>query len=203
VILTNEARRCGGAGPLNACPLRGQNNPEIPQSSHVAQAAQFDHTAVESHVRLIHSLAGGCEGFLLLTPIFEGQSPRPQRFAVGAITAMVGAIMAFDGAPGVNLYAQYGTMRRDLAPGKKGGECDVEAVFAAVADIDNDKHRHRTIAIEPSYVVESSPGNFQNYIFPKPMPVRGPSRCYRLFATPLEVTPGQKIARMFGASPET
>jgi hypothetical protein len=68
------------------------------------------------------------------------------------------------------LYAQYGTMHRDLSPGKKGGERDVEAVFAAVADIDNDKCFQRGIPIEPSYVVESSPGNFQRiYIFPKPL----------------------------------
>jgi RepB DNA-primase from phage plasmid len=84
---------------------------------------------------------------------------------------MVNAIMAFDGVPGVNLYAQYGTMHRDLSPGKKGGERDVEAVFAAVADIDNDKGSQRGIPIEPSYVVESSPGNFQHvYIFPSPLP---------------------------------
>jgi Primase C terminal 2 (PriCT-2)/RepB DNA-primase from phage plasmid len=80
--------------------------------------------------------------------------------------------MAFDGVAGVNLYAQYGTMSRDLAAGKKGGERDVDRVFAAVADIDNDKLTQREIPVEPSYVIESSPGNFQRvYIFPNPLPV--------------------------------
>jgi hypothetical protein len=92
------------------------------------------------------------------------------RIAAAASRAreMTDAIMAFDGVWGVNLYASYATMRANLDPGKKGGERDVEYVFAAVADIDNDpgKAAQREIGIEPSYVIESSPGNFQRiYLF--------------------------------------
>jgi Primase C terminal 2 (PriCT-2)/RepB DNA-primase from phage plasmid len=133
---------------------------------------KFHRITVENHVRLLHECAAGCEGVLVLTPIRVESTPRTQRFAIGDVAGMVAAVMAYDGVPGVNLYAQYGTMRRDLPLGKKGGEADVEAVFAAVADIDADKLTQREIPIEPSYVVESSPGNFQRvYIFPHPLPV--------------------------------
>jgi RepB DNA-primase from phage plasmid len=133
---------------------------------------KFNRVEIESHVRLLHDLAAGCDGFLVLTPIWEGSPPRPQRFTIGDPGAMVEAAMAFDGVPGGNLYAGYGTMRGDLSPGKKGGEADARHVFAAVADIDNDKEgAQREIPVEPSYIVESSPGNFQRvYIFPKPLP---------------------------------
>jgi hypothetical protein len=162
-------------GPRNSS-SRGADGPEFNQKTHSLQSPRqephFRRDAIESHVRLLHERGARCGGFLVLTPIWEGHPPRPQRFMVGAVSEMAAAIMAFDGVRGVNLYAQYGTMRRELCPGKKGGECDVELVFAAVADIDNDKVAQCEIQIEPSYIVESSPGNFQRvYIFPNPLPV--------------------------------
>jgi hypothetical protein len=109
---------------------------------------------------------------LVLVPLWENRMPSPQKFAVGRVREMIDAIMAFDGVWGVNLYASYATMRASLEPGKKGGERDVEYVFGAVVDIDNDKNAScREISIEPSYVVESSPGNFQRmYFFDMPLP---------------------------------
>jgi Primase C terminal 2 (PriCT-2)/RepB DNA-primase from phage plasmid len=134
----------------------------------------FDRTAVENHVALLHQLAGNCgTGVLVLVPIWENRNVCAQKFAVGQTKQMIDAIMAFDGTWGVNLYSSYATMRANLAPGKKGAERDVEYVFAAVADIDTDpgKAEQREIGVEPSYVVESSPGNFQRvYIFEKPLP---------------------------------
>jgi hypothetical protein len=158
-----------GSDPRKASCLAADDFQRARTNRHL-QGPRYDRGAIEGHARLLHSCGAACRGFILLTPIWEGEPPRPQRFKIGNIAAMVNAVMAFDGVPGVNLYAQYGTMHRDLSPGKKGGERDVEAVFAAVADIDNDKTSQLGIPIEPSYVVESSPGNFQHiYIFPKPL----------------------------------
>ena len=145
---------------------------EFSPKARTRQAQTFDREQVESHVRLLHGLAAGCNGFVVLTPIWEGDPPRPQRFLVGDIAGMVAAIMTFDGVAGVNLYAQYGTMCRVLQHGKKGGERDIDRVLAAVADYDNDKGGQREIPVEASYIVESSWGNFQHiYVFPHPLPV--------------------------------
>lgn len=131
-----------------------------------------DRGAIEYHAGLLHRLAAGCSGHLVLTPIVEGFPPRPQRFMIGRVDRMVAAIMAYDGVPGVNLYAGYHTMRHNLEPGKRGGERDVEWVLAGVVDVDNDagKGGQAEIPLAASYVVSSSPGNFQCvYIFPKPL----------------------------------
>ena len=122
---------------------------------------------------MLHELASGYDGHLTLVPIWEGHAPRPQRFAVGDVDAMVTAIMGYDGVPGVNLYAPYSLMSQGLKPNQRGGEKDVLYLLAAVADLDRDKHEQAKIPLEPSYVVESSPGNRQDvYIFPQPLPAK-------------------------------
>jgi hypothetical protein len=172
MAFTNEAGAplAGDAARRVVCPEGNNHRNNANRSSR--QPHSFDLGAIEGHVKLLDGLGLGCRGVLVLTPIWEGSPPRPRRFQIGAVDAMAHAIMAFEGVPGVNLYAQYGTMGRDLAPGRKGGEADVEAVFAAVVDYDNDKGGQREIPIEPSYVVESSPGNFQQvFVFPRPLTV--------------------------------
>src|ERR1700730_7200139 len=90
------------------------NNPNRPP----LQSPRYDRHAVRRHVQLLHDLGQECSGVLLVTPIWEGASPRPQRFRIGDASAMADAVMAFEDVSGVNLYAQYGTMRRDLPPGR-------------------------------------------------------------------------------------
>ena len=133
-------------------------------------APAFDRAAVETHVALLHALASGCSGSLMLLVTQERGPARTQRFAVGDTGTMVEAIMAFDGTPGVNLYSPFATMRPDMAPGKKGGERDVLFSLAAVADVDTDKGAQPVIPLEPNYVISSSPGNFQKvYAYPAPL----------------------------------
>ena len=139
----------------------------------------FNRAEIERHVHLLHELAAATlasdrnsAGVLILLPIREGDTPRPQRFAIGDERRMVEAIMAFDRMLGVNIYAPYCTMFSDLHFGAKGGEKNVLWVFAAVADIDRDpgKPVQAEIPIRASYVIESSPGNYQCvYIFRQPI----------------------------------
>jgi predicted P-loop ATPase len=138
----------------------------------------FDRSAIEGHVQLLHELAAATNadddapGVLILLPICEGASPRPQRFAIGNVSGMVEAVMAFDGVHGTNIYAPYATMFSDLRYGGKGSEKNVKHVFAAVADIDRDpgKPVQAEIPVAPSYAVETSPGNYQYiYVFPRPL----------------------------------
>ena len=170
--MVNPASTASASG-LGDASSRGADGHEFYHKPNSLQSPRFDCAAIESHISLLHALAAGCSGVLILAPIWEGRPPRCQRFAIGAISAMVDAIMSFNGVPSVNLYAPWCVMRGDLAPGKKGAECDVQHVLAAVADVDNDKCIHREIQVEPSYVVETSPGNFQSiYVFARPLSVR-------------------------------
>jgi hypothetical protein len=138
---------------------------------HGAQAApSFDRRAVESHVSLIHDLAEGQDGVLILAAFEEGGQPNVQRFRIGDVANMVETIMGFEGHPRVNLYIPWAVMRRDLEPGRKGTEADVVAILAAVPDLDGDKGVKTELPVEAPYIVESSPGNFQPvYIFERPL----------------------------------
>ncbi len=136
----------------------------------------FDPVTIRAHVSLLHELAAGIDGVLVLVAIEEGAPARPQHFRVGDVETMVGAIMGFENHPKVNLYAPFAVMRRDLALSKKGGEGDVVVVLAAVGDLDNDKNDRLEVGdlpLAPAYVMESSAGNFQPvYPFEKPLAVQ-------------------------------
>lgn len=132
----------------------------------------FDRAAIEDHVRLLHGRAGGCDGVLTLTAIYDGKAAHTERFAIGAVDRMVEAIAGFQKHPAVNLYAPWVVWRPGLPVGKKGAEADIVAVLAAVADLDGDKGVSCEPPAEASYIVETSPGNSQAfYIFPRPLTV--------------------------------
>ena len=130
----------------------------------------FDRDAIEAHVSLLHGMAAGVDGVLILAAFEERGAAQVQRFRIGDVDGMVKKIMGFENHPSVNLYAPWSVMRRDLEPGKKGAEADVVAVLAAVPDLDNDKYTIDELPVKAPYVVESSPGNFQPvYVFERPL----------------------------------
>ena len=134
-------------------------------------APSFNRSEVEVHVSLLHDLAEGVDGILILAAFEEGGPPSVQRFRIGDVTGMVEAIMGFDGHPRANLYTPWAVMRPDLEAGRKGAEADVVAVLAAIPDLDGDKGVKTELPIEAPYIVESSPGNFQPvYVFERPLP---------------------------------
>jgi AAA domain/Primase C terminal 2 (PriCT-2)/RepB DNA-primase from phage plasmid len=130
----------------------------------------FDRTAVEGHISLLHDLAEGLDGVLILAAFEAGGRAQVQRFRIGDVDGMVGTIMGFESHPNLNLYSPWSVFRRDLEPTKKGSEADVVAVLAAVGDLDNDKYSLGELPLEAPYIVETSPGNFQPiYIFERPL----------------------------------
>jgi hypothetical protein len=129
----------------------------------------FDKSAIEAHVSLLHDLAEGVDGVLILSAFESGGRAQIQRFRIGDIDGMVATIMGFEDRPNLNLYSPWSVFRRDLDPGKKGSEADVVAVLAAVGDLDGDKGIRAEMPVEAPYIIETSPGNFQPiYIFDKP-----------------------------------
>jgi hypothetical protein len=57
----------------------------------------FDRSLVESHVSLLHDLATGIDGILILAAFEENGPASVQRFKIGDVDGMIETIMAFEG----------------------------------------------------------------------------------------------------------
>lgn len=137
----------------------------------------FDEMAVRSHVETLHGLAAGIAGKFVVSAFFANPNGEDRaggvvsHHAVGDVDGMVEAVMAHASTPNANAYICPNLMRSSLERGKKGGEADVVAVLALVADLDDDTGRSGTMPVDANYVVESSPGNYQCFLFlDRPLP---------------------------------
>ncbi|WP_158556128.1 DUF3987 domain-containing protein [Ensifer sp. M14] len=130
----------------------------------------FDEPAIREHVEMLHRLAHGMNGKFVVSTFFANPTGEDKaggiisHHPVSDVEGMVDAIMAHASTPNANCYVCPNLMRTSLERGKKGAEADVLAVLALVADLDDDTGRSGTMPIEPSYVVESSPGNYQCFL---------------------------------------
>jgi Family of unknown function (DUF5906)/RepB DNA-primase from phage plasmid len=143
-------------------------------------SAKFEPAAIHAHFSHLHSAAerANIEDGKLVLAVY-GEDPETnerfasvQHFVIGDIEGMTSAAMTFDGVPHRNVYSPPAVMRPDLEQTRKGGERDVAAVFALVIDGDADKGRDApTSPIPADYIVESSTGNFQEFLFlDRPLP---------------------------------
>lgn len=135
---------------------------------------------------MLHQLANGLSGKFVVSTFFANPTGEDRaggvisHHAVGDVDGTVDAVMAHADTPHANVYICPNLMRTTLERGKKGGESDVVAVLALVADLDDDTGRSGAMPIEPDYVVESSPGNYQ---------------CFILLDAPLSVADAKPLAR--------
>lgn len=133
-------------------------------------ASSFDEEAVRSHAEMINRLAAGLQGKFVVSAFFANPNGEDHgggivsHHKVGDIDDMVDAVMAHAATPNANVYICPNLMRPTLERGRKGGEADVIAVLALVADMDDDTGRSGSMPVEPNYVIESSPGNRQCFI---------------------------------------
>lgn len=128
---------------------------------------------------MLHQSAQGHTGKFVVATFFANPNGEDKaggvisHHPVGDVDGTVDAIMAHAGTPNANVYLCPNLMRSSLERGKKGSESDVVAVLALVADMDEDTGRSGSMPVEPNYVVESSPGNYQCFILlDAPMQVR-------------------------------
>jgi hypothetical protein len=130
----------------------------------------FDIEAIRDHVQRLHVLAIGCSGTFVVS-VFNGDDAGTiTHHQVGDIGAMVEAINAHAATPGANVYCGLHLMRADLPRGKRGGKVDIRAVLGLVCDMDADTGKVGIMPVEPSYIVQTSPGNSQPVIlFDDPM----------------------------------
>lgn len=130
---------------------------------------------IREHVELIHRLANGIDG-LLVVSVFNASLPKDKGVIThhrpGDIEGMVAAIEAHGSTPHMNIYCGLQVMKRSLGRGQRGTEADVVAVLGLVADMDSDRGFDlQDYPIEPNLVLETSPGNFQPFwLFDRPLP---------------------------------
>lgn len=136
----------------------------------------FDEAAIRAHCEMLHGLASGINGLLVVSTFFAnpaGGKDLPgtvTHHAVGDIDGMVEAIMASDGTANANVYTGLQVMANSLARGKRGKARDIVAVLGLVADRDDDKAMAGEIPVAPNLILETSPGNFQPFIlFDRPL----------------------------------
>lgn len=132
-------------------------------------ASSFDPVAIRTHIEMLHGLAvaSGADGHLALAGYGENPSTgvklreRNEHFRIGDIDGMTSAVLAYQHMPHLNAYAPWSVLRKDIGRGKRGGERDVLAVLAIVADLDADTGKSGTLPLAAPYEIESSPGNLQ------------------------------------------
>jgi hypothetical protein len=126
--------------------------------------ALFDGVTIRNHVELLHQSAKGCDGKFVVSAFNGDSAGTITHHRIGEIEGMVGTICAQSTTHGANVYSGLHLMRSDLPRGKRGGKADIVSVLGLVADMDADTGRVGTMPVEPSYVVETSPGNTQPVI---------------------------------------
>lgn len=130
----------------------------------------FDEPAIREHAMMLHQTAQGHVGKFVVATFFSNPNGEDKaggvisHHPVGDVDGMVDAVMAHAGTPNANVYICPNLMRPTLERNKKGTEADVVAVLALVADLDSDTGLSGHMPVEPNYVVESSPDNYQCFI---------------------------------------
>jgi RecA-family ATPase len=150
-------------------------------STIVAYATKFDHGAIRTHFQALHDAAkrANIPGGKLVLAVYGEDPDSKERFAnvrhfdVGDSDGMAAAAMEFDGQPHRNIYAPLVVLRADTKPGSRK-EKDIAAVLGFVIDGDADHgHNAPTSPVPPDYVLESSAGNLQSFLW-LDRPLTGP-----------------------------
>lgn len=133
-------------------------------------------SAIRQHVELLHNAAKGVDGVLVVSTFFASPNREDDRpgtvthHTVGDVDGMIDAIEAHAETPEANVYVGLQVMRKGLGRGKRGTESDIVAVLGLVADMDADTGKIGQMPFDPSFVLQTSPGNKQPFwIFDKPL----------------------------------
>lgn len=154
------------------------------RNADAAQTPPFDEAVVRGHVEMIHRLAAGIDGELVLATYGEDPTrmdiktgkpgvmvhKRVDRLRIGDVEETVKGVLGWKGVEHANPYMPLHVVRRGLERGKRGKETDIVAVLGLAADLDADTGKTGTMPIEPSLIIETSPGNYQAIVlFDKPI----------------------------------
>jgi hypothetical protein len=141
--------------------------------------AKFDRDAISAHFCNLHHAAARADipgGKMVLAVYGEDPDTKEnfasvRHFEIGDHDGMTAAAMEFDGVPHRNVYAPVVVLKPDTAPGTRKEE-DIAVVLGFVIDADADKGKDApTPPLPPDYVIESSTGNLQHFLWlDRPLP---------------------------------
>lgn len=129
---------------------------------------------IRAHVTAIHGRAAPLAGKGILIVAAYGEDPVSgkkirsaiRHVKIGDVEGNVRAIAELAKSRFANVYMPLNVMRPDLALVERGKVEDIVAVLGLVADLDRaDGKMSAEFPVEPSFVIESSPGNFQPGVF--------------------------------------
>lgn len=134
---------------------------------------RFDRSAIRTHFYQLHEAAKRADvpGGKLALAVY-GEDPQTgdkfksvEHFTVGDVDGMTDAAMTFESRAHHNVYAPLAVLKPETKSGMRR-EIDIAAVLGFVVDGDADKgHEAPTPPVPADYVVESSPGNLQHFLF--------------------------------------
>ncbi|KQS80426.1 hypothetical protein ASG25_02105 [Rhizobium sp. Leaf384] len=130
----------------------------------------FNEAAVRGHVEMLHQLAAGLAGLLVVSTFYanpNGDEDVPgvvSHHRIGDVDGMVEAILCHAETPHANVFAGLQVMRPNLERGKRGTEADIVALLGLVVDLDADTGRDGAMPFDASIVLETSPGNRQPFV---------------------------------------
>ncbi|GJE10080.1 DNA-primase RepB domain-containing protein [Methylobacterium longum] len=136
-----------------------------------SSSSLVDDRTVRAFLEILHAHAARAldgvnkPGLLQLVPIHPSGPAAPSlRFDIGAVERMTeAAVRAANN--GFNVYIEARTIAETAPKKGRGGLNDTRGLFAFVVDSDGDKGKAGSLSIEPSLVVESSPGNYHLWLF--------------------------------------
>ena len=132
----------------------------------------IDQTAARAQLEIVHVLAEGFDGDIVVCSYGEDPATGRKlpgyvaRHPVGDVEGSLKAAAAWASEPHRNVYVFFGVMRPGLSGPERGGKADIVVLTALVVDADRDKGElPRAAPVNPSMVIESSPGNTQQVFF--------------------------------------
>lgn len=147
--------------------------------------AQVDCEAVRGHVEMLHRLAAGLDGKLILCGIGEDLPTQLRHFSIGDEAGMLATADELCGKR-YNVYASLSVMHSGLDEHAKGTLKDAVAILGTVADFDDASAAEwcARLPVAPDFVYETSAGHFQcGFLFRDPLSVeRASAICTRLHA---------------------
>jgi hypothetical protein len=126
---------------------------------------EVDRDAVRGHVAMIHKLAAGSPGKLIIASYSDDTPPMHEHFAIGSVDAMTDAIVEI--AKTRNVYTPLAIARPDLPPSTRGKTVDYIGVVGVVMDFDGPDATEweKLLQVHPDYVLETSAKRVQCFYF--------------------------------------